>query len=344
MEINRKLLVDVSKEFIETASPVSYYEEVFPLLERVMNEYGLKVWYDRKRTAYVTIEGEDNSKTVCVGAHLDTLGLIVRRIEPNGDLVIRQLGGVNYSSMEGASCEVITRDGKKYTGLVICKSHSVHVFEDARTLPRDEDGILVKLDELVESEADVLALGIQHGDIVNVLPEFEYTSAGFIKSRYVDDKCAVGCMVAALDYLKKNDLKPKYKALMAFPVYEEIGHGGAYVPSEVEEYVAVDIGLIGPDYHGSEQKVSICAKDNFSPYDRGLTNKIIDLAKANDLNYAVDVFFHYGTDANAAVRSGNNVYAAAFGMGCLASHGRERTHIKSLEETTKLLIAYLLAK
>ena len=41
-----------------------------------------------------------------------------------------------------------------------------------------------------------------------------------------------------------NNLKPKYRTLLAFPIYEEIGHGGAYVPEEVEEYVALDIGLI----------------------------------------------------------------------------------------------------
>lgn len=34
--------------------------------------------------------------------------------------------------------------------------------------------------------------------------------------------------------------------LLAFPIYEEIGHGGAYVPKgEAEEYVALDIGLMG---------------------------------------------------------------------------------------------------
>ena len=72
--------------------------------------------------------------------------------------------------------------------------------------------------------------------------------------------------------------------------------------------------LIGPDYHADEKTVSICAKDNYSPYDRELTTRIINQAKKTNLNYCVDVFFHYGTDANAAIRAGNNVYAAAFGM------------------------------
>ena len=143
-------------------------------------------------------------------------------------------------------------------------------------------------------------------------------------------------------YFKRNNLKPKYRTLLAFPIYEEIGHGGAYVPEEVEEYVALDIGLIGPDYHADEKTVSICAKDNYSPYDRELTARIINQAKKTNLNYCVDVFFHYGTDANAAIRAGNNVYAAAFGMAVINSHGKERCHIDSIVDTTKLAIAYAL--
>ena len=122
MNINKNELVELCKEFIDVPSPVSYYEEVFPLLEKKAAEFGLEVTYDRKRTAYITLEGEDNSKTVCLGAHLDTIGLVVRHIDDNGHLIVRQLGGVNYHSMEGEGVTLITRDGRKYRGMVIFNS------------------------------------------------------------------------------------------------------------------------------------------------------------------------------------------------------------------------------
>ena len=77
--------------------------------------------------------------------------------------------------------------------------------------------------------------------------------------------------------MKSQNLAPFYNTLFAFPIFEEIGHGGSYVPSEVSEYVALDIGLIGPDNHGSEKKVSIGASDNYSPYDWELTTKLINV-------------------------------------------------------------------
>ena len=70
-----------------------------------------------------------------------------------------------------------------------------------------------------------------------------------------------------IKYLTENNLKPKYRTIFAFPYSEEIGIGGTYVPEEVSEFVAIDIGLIGPDYDGNEYNVAICCKDNASPYD-----------------------------------------------------------------------------
>ena len=342
MQICKDTIEKITRELIHTPSPVSYYDEIHPKLEELAKTYGYSVTYDRKRTAYITVEGEDNSKTVCIGAHLDTLGLMVRHINEDGTLALRNLGGVNYNNLEGCSCKVHTRDNKIYTGMILCRYHSVHVFDEARKVLRDETNMVVILDEHVNSKKDIENLGIEHGDIISIDPNYQYTESGFIKSRFIDDKAAVASVFAVLEIMKKENKKPAYRTLFAFPIYEEIGHGGAYVPEEVSEYIALDIGLIGPDYNGSEYKVSICAKDNYTPYDRGLTNKIITLAKKENINYCVDVFYHYGSDASAAIRAGNNLYAAAFGMGCLSSHGMERCHIDSIVETSKLLYAYLM--
>ncbi len=141
--------------------------------------------------------------------------------------------------------------------------------------------------------------------------------------------------------MKDKGLAPSCNVWFAFPHYEEINHGGSYVPAKVSQYVALDIALVGPDYDGREDKVSICVKDNFSPYDRELTSRLIDVAGRIGLDFAVDIFYRYGTDANAAVRAGNNIQAAAFGMGTFSSHGMERTHVDGVMDTARLLAAFL---
>ncbi len=327
---------------VNTPSPVGYYVQMNPVISRLAEELGYAVCYDNKSTAYIAVEGVDNSKTVLIGAHLDTLGMVVRRIDGNGVIRVRQLGGINYNNVEGETVTIHTRDGRSYTGLICCQSHSTHVFEDARTLERNENTMMVLLDEPVASKADVQALGIRNGDIISVDPRCQITPNGYLKSRFIDDKAAVACCLTVLKYMKAEGVKPKYRTLFAFPYCEEIGLGGTYVPAEVTEYVAVDIGLIGPDYDGNERKVTICAKDAATPYDYELTNHLIALAEKNNIDHAVDIFFRYGTDANAALKAGNNLRAAAFGMAVYCSHGMERTHIDGLVATADLLLSYLL--
>lgn len=337
-----KFFLSCFEEIVNVPSPVGYYVQMNPVMERYAAMFGQTVSYDNKSTAYITLEGEDNSKTVMVGAHLDTIGLVVRRIDPDGMIRVRQLGGVNYHSLEGETVTIYTRDGRAYTGLMACLSHSVHVFDDARTMPRDEEHMMVILDERITCREDVVALGIRHGDMIHVDPRCQVTEQGFLKSRFIDDKAAVACCFTMLKYLTENNLKPRYRTILAFPYGEEVGLGGTYVPPEVSEYVAVDIGLIGPDQDGNEYAVSICAKDNTAPYDYDLTSRLIDKAERIGCNYAVDIFYHYGTDGNAAVRAGNNLRAAAFGMAVYCSHGMERTHVEGLQNTVDLLTAYVL--
>lgn len=341
-QIDIDYLLSCFRKLVDTPSPVGYYPLMNPVLEEIAASFGYSVTYDRRGTPYITLEGEDNSKTVMVGAHADTVGMVVRRVDADGMIRVRQLGGVNYGSLEGETVTVHTRDGRSYTGLFACQSHSVHVFDDARTLERSENTMIVILDEKITSKADVYALGIRNGDFISVDPRCQVTPSGYIKCRFIDDKAAMACCFAALKYMKENGLKPKYRTMFAFPYNEEIGFGGTYVPEEVSEYVAVDIGLIGPDYEGNEYKVSICAKDNAAPYDYDLTTRLVNYAERAGCDYAVDIFYRYGTDGNAAVRAGNQLRAAAFGMAVYCSHGMERTHMTGLENTANLLLAYVL--
>ena len=330
-----------TRELIETPSPVSYYEEIHPLMERIARQLGYTITYDRKRTAYIRVEGEDTSKTICVGAHLDTIGLMIRHINDNGTLALRNLGGINYNNIEGCSVQVHTRGGTTYTGLLACTSHSTHVFDDARSAVREESNMMVILDELVYSAQEVRALGIEHGDIISIDPQYHYTESGFIKSRFLDDKISASALMGVLQHLKEHSITPAYDLIFMMSTYEEVGHGMAHIPSCISELIAVDMGCIGLDLACSEQDVSICAKDSSGPYDYEMTSRLIELAKQEHLNYAVDIYPMYGSDVSAALRGGSDIRGALIGPGVHASHGMERTHYDGVENTMKLILAYI---
>lgn len=340
--LDKQYLINSFKKIINVPSPVGYYMELNPVLEAMAQELGLSVTHDNRSTTYISIPGKNPEKTIMIGAHADTLGMMVYKIEKDGKLRVRQLGGCNFNNLEGETVYVHTRDGRKYSGLFACQSHSVHVFEDARSLERNESTMMIILDEDISSKEEVQALGISNGDFVSVEPRMQLTENGYLKSRFIDDKGAIACVFSVLKYLTENNLQPVHNVIFAIPYNEEIGFGGTYIPDGVSEYLAVDIGLIGPDLEGNEHSVSICTKDNSAPYDYKLTNRLVECAKATDTKYALDVFYRYGTDANAAMRAGNNLRAAAFGMAVYCSHGMERTHLDGMIGTVNILLEYIL--
>lgn len=341
-QIDTQFLTDTFRTLVSVPSPVGYFEELNPVLERYATELGLQIRFDNRHTAYITLEGQDNSKTVMISAHADTLGMMVRSVDSNGMLRFQLLGGMNLHSFEGETVTIHASSGKKYTGLIACQHHSTHVFRGANDTPRNADTMVVILDEDVKNKEDVRALGIRNGDYISVDPRFQVTENGYIKSRFIDDKGPLACCLTMLKYLRDQGLKPKYRTLLTFPYYEEVSTGGRYVPEEVSEYIAVDIALIGPELEGNERSVTICAKDAFGPYDYTLRKRLVAYAQKADCRYAEDLFLVYSSDAHAVERGGNNVASALIGMGTYCTHGMERTHVEGLENTVGLMLAYTL--
>lgn len=340
--VDKQYLLDTFKEMVSVHSPTEYHQKFDSVLKKYAENLGYCVTSDNKNTVYISIDGQDNSKSVMLSAHADTVGLLVRAIMPNGTLRVKAVGGLNFATVDGESVVIYTRDGREYTGLIICEKHSTHVFSDASKTCRNADTMMVIIDEKVDSAEDVRALGIEVGDYVCIEPRCQITQSGFIKSRFIDNKGAIASVFAAIKYLKGNNLKPKYNTVFSFPYCEEIGIGGRYVPEGISEYVGVDIGLIGPEQNGSEYAVSICAGDIVGPYSYDLTSRIINYAKKAGCDYRVDTYRVYSSDANSAARGGNNVSRALFGMAVYGSHGMERTHVDSLLNTSALILAYVL--
>ncbi|MDF2908839.1 MAG: yhfE, partial [Herbinix sp.] len=139
----------------------------------------------------------------------------------------------------------------------------------------------------------------------------------------------------------EQKLIPNKKLMILISNFEEVGFGASHLPQEINEFLAVDMGAVGDDLNGSEYTVTICAKDSSGPYDYEMTNRLIALAKENEIDYVIDIFPHYGSDVSSALRAGNDIRGALIGQGVHASHGMERTHKLGLENTLKLLKAYV---
>lgn len=332
-------IVEQTEKVIGIDSPTGYHYNVQKYLVDTIQALGFEVRTLRKGGVIANLGGEGNPLMML--AHVDTLGAFVHYIKGNGRLAISN-GTLNPNNIETENVRVITRSGAVYEGTIQLENASVHVNPDVNA-ERKFTNLEVVLDEDVTSKEDVEKLGICAGDFLAVEPRFQVTEKGYIKSRFLDDKASSGVLLGIAKYVSEHPGCLKRNVQLFFTTFEEIGHGAsAGIPEEIEDLLAVDMGCVGDHLACTEKQVSICAKDSSGAYHFEMTNELIEVAKEHGIDYAVDIYPSYGSDAGAALESGKDVRYALIGQGVYASHGYERTHKDGMKQTFELALNYVL--
>ena len=335
-------ILEQTKAVLAIDSPSGYTKDAVEYVCQAYRKLGYEPEVTVKGGILVDLGPADGKDACLVEAHLDTLGAMIAEIKSNGRLKLSPLGGLNPNNAEAENCHVITRSGKKYEGTFQLANASVHVNGEYSDTKRSYKDMEVVLDEDVDDKESVLALGIMPGDIVAFEPRTRITESGYIKSRFLDDKLSVGILLGFAKWMKEENITPSRKIYHHITVYEEVGHGACgTVPEDVTEILSVDMGCVGDGLGCNERQVSICAKDSAGPYTYEVVGALIDAAKSAGVDYVVDVYPHYSSDADAALRAGYDVRHGLIGAGVYASHGYERSHVDGVKNTFALLKEYL---
>jgi len=343
-EIDEILLQRFLVDLLKTPSPTGYAEEAIVLTERVFRAIpGVQTSRTYKGALLVTVEGERKDAPRALAAHVDTLGAMVKVIKANGRLALTRIGGYAWNTVEGEGCTVFTHKGKRVRGSILVTVASGHVHgEKTAETKRSDETMEVRLDEKVTTIEQVRELGIEVGDFIAFDPRVELTN-GFVRSRHLDDKAAVACLVEAVRALRAAGRKPAQTTHFFISNFEEVGHGGATgLPDGISELVVVDMAAIGEGQASDEYHATLCVKDSSGPYHHGLSNHLRKVADENGIPYKVDIYPYYGSDGSAFWRAGGEAAVALIGPGVDASHNYERTHMEALTATTNWVLAYLL--
>ncbi|MBE0698280.1 MAG: M42 family metallopeptidase [Anaerolineaceae bacterium] len=331
---------------LNTPSPTGYATQAVALTREALEEFnGLSLSFNRKGALLVEWAGQSDTSPRGLTAHADTLGAMVKEIKTNGRLKLTQIGGYAWNTVEGEGVTIFSARGEQIRGSILLTKASTHVFgPQVRDTRRDEQNMEVRLDIRSTKAEETRQLGIEVGDFVALDPRVEITN-GFIRSRHLDDKACVACIVAAVKAISDAGLKPVQRTHLLISNYEEVGHGAAVgFPAEMTELVAVDMAAIGEGQNSDEFHATLCVKDSGGPYHHELSQKLRQIAEAQGIAYKVDIYPFYGSDGEAYWRAGGDVAVALIGPGVDASHSYERTHIDALIATTKWILAYLLSE
>ena len=341
-EIYARWSAEKAAALLAVDSPTGFTAKAAEWVKTEFAALGYEAHITTKGGVLIDLGGEDAADGLLLEAHTDTLGGMVAEIKSGGRLRLTGLGGLRPENTETENVRIWTRAGRVIEGTFQLCNASIHVNGEYGDTKRSFDTMEVVLDEDVNSVEDTRKLGIEVGDPVCFDPRTCITASGYIKSRFLDDKLSVGILLGLAKYLRDEKKTPKRHVWVHVTVYEEVGHGGsASVPAGVTEAISVDMGCVGEGLTCTEKTVSICAKDSGGPYSYEVVGKLIDAAKKEGADYAVDVYPHYGSDVEATLGAGSDLRHGLIGAGVYASHGYERSHLKGVENTLKVLKGYL---
>ena len=247
--------LDQTLRLLSIPSPTGYPRQVCGALVETLEGLGFSPRQLRKGGVVCPLGGE--GRPLALAAHVDTLGLMVRAVKPDGRLAFTCLGGPSLQAVETENVTVITRGGQRYTGVVELRNASKHVNRELDSEKRDDTTLEILLDEEVSSREDVERLGIAVGDIVCLDPRARVTESGFIRSRFLDDKLSAGMLLTLARGVAEGTVRLSRKVTLFFSVYEEVGHGASCgLPEDTEDLLVVDMGCVGEGLSCREQQVS----------------------------------------------------------------------------------------
>ncbi|MGB0681968.1 MAG: osmoprotectant NAGGN system M42 family peptidase [Magnetovibrionaceae bacterium] len=345
LDIDRSYITDVLRRLLFTSSPSGMTDVV---VHAVCEELtALKIPYELTRRGAIraNIAGRRYSPDRAIIGHLDTLGAMVKELRPNGRPGLVPIGFWSARNAEGARCSIFTDDGTQFRATILPLKASGHTFNtEIDTQPVDWANLELRIDEDCSCEADLARLNINVGDTIAIDPCPEFLPNGFINSRYLDDKAGVASILGAAKAVMESGNELPVDCHLLFTISEEVGVGASHVlHGDVSEMVSIDNGTIAKGQNTSEYGATIAMMDSSGPFDWHLTRRLVEIAQENGIEHSRDVFRYYRSDAAAALEAGNDIRTALVCFACDASHGYERTHIRSLESVARLLGTYMLS-
>lgn len=343
--IDEAWMTEVLLQLLRTPSPTGRTDQVMQLIGEVIErDLGLDFELTRRGSLIATLPGEQDSPDRAIVVHADTIGMMVKALLPTGRLEVVPIGTHSSRFSEGARVTIFTDDRDTvHTGTVLPRKASGHAYDDeVDTQGVGWEHVEVRVDLDVRDADGLRAAGIRVGDFVaaHALPEI--TPSGFVKSRHLDDKGGVAAALAAFKALADAGIRPPVTAHLLVTIAEEVGHGAAHgLHGDVAEMISIDTAVVAPSQQSREDAVTVAMQDLHGPFDFHLARRLLRLGEELGIDVVRDVFTFYRSDVAAAIEAGAETRAALIGFGTDATHGHERTTVRAITDTARLVARYL---
>ena len=296
------------KKLTQAQGIAGYEKEVRDLILEEVKPYADEILIDAIGSLIVKKNGTGgpNSKKIMFAAHMDEIGFMVKKIEPDGMLRVCNIGW-NWAA-SAYNGRIRFRNG--VNGVVGCRG----TIEDAHN---DVGKLYIDIGARSKEDAENY---VKVGSVCGYYGEYLELQNGLICSKTFDDR--VGCF-QLIEALRENDGTYPNDIYYVFTVQEEVGCRGS---KPTAERIRPDIGIavdITPahdypcDLEGSNtvgKGIGIKYADPSVICDEEVVSAMEACCKAEDIPFQPEVIDKGGCDASSMNLSGFGVRAGGISV------------------------------
>ncbi len=240
MEVTKLL-----QEFMMIPAPAGYEQEMVKKLKTYFEQYCDTVEVDLMGNCIGVIKGKkekDMPKLMAFG-HMDSLGMIVRKVEENGLVRVDRLGGLPEKVLPGTEFVIRNEEGEWFPAVMGPKSHHITPAEEKYHVDKIAS---LALDLGARSAKEVFDMGIQVGCPAVYKPRVNVLRNGFISGTTIDNRGACACLVKLAELL--HEQRPDCTVALVGTVQEEYNLRGAMMAARTVKpdiAIGLDVTLAG---------------------------------------------------------------------------------------------------
>ena len=328
-------ILEILRPLLLTHSPTGREDEAVAWVMQWLQDRSVEASRDLAGNVIVLIKGTGAHPPCAVVAHLDEIGFIVKRIEPDGRIRVSKLGGSYPWKYGEGPVELLGRGdptpGFLCFGSMHASEESAEIWAARHTSPLKWE--MVWIDAKL-STSELMERGIHPGvkGVVARSRKSMFEIGDWIGGYALDDKALVAILLAILERLK--EAPPPRDVYLIASVGEEIGSGrAAFAAGNIpaETLLALEVAPVLPEYNiAAGPHPVILYKDEYNVYDESVCVDLERSAFQVGLFPQRAVLSSFGSDLSFGARSGRFARYGCISVPCENTHGYEIIHRESL--------------
>ncbi len=220
--ISRDTVFETLKQLADLPGPSGREHFVRDAVAKILEKHADELYIDALGNLVAVKRAKNpTGKKLMLAAHMDEIGLFVYHIDERGFIRVTGIGGVMERALVYQRVVIVTRDGRKYRGVIGLRPPHVAKPEEMRQVPELRE-LFVDIGASSREEVEK-KYGIRVGDVIVFDRELVKLNEKRVTGKSLDDRIGLTVMIEAFKAMEPREVDVYAVAT----VQEEVGLKGA---------------------------------------------------------------------------------------------------------------------